>query len=365
MTMSARLPRPAPAARAVRAGAGAPGGPRGPVRRFAEELAAQAFQGASDARRLTEPGNGDRAGQIAPGQPTALQEQLQQRPLHGAEQQRHRECADEQQGGGGDQAEEGVGDAGRVLGDVDHGDDGEPERGGEGAFAGLQAGERGVTGDGAVTADGVAAQAAADPGEAAGAGLLGLQRVLLGLGGGRLGEGVQLLGGTFRVRALLRGLDLLRLRDTVPAEDVARGVDDGDRAELTLADPGEAEAVGGDQQLLRPVRPGQQGEGEQPALAVLEPHDARAEPVLLGELAGVDGGDGDVLAARGEHPAGLDLDDGGAGPLLVDAADLVEYGVGRDRITRTEEPGGAGQVGDALVDRGTHRDGAVLGEVLL
>ena len=354
-----------PGDREERAGAEAAAGRGGGPRALAEQLAAQAFQRGADPGGLAAPGHGDGPGEVAAGEPAALQEQPDQGTLHGAEEQRDGEPADEQQGGRGGQTEDRARGDGGILGDLDHRDDGQAEAGGDGGLAGLRRGECGVAGDGALAHVAVAAEAAADAQEPAGSGLLGLDGVLLRLAGGGLREGLQLPVGLLDLVALQVGEDLLGLGDAVAAEEGAGLVDDSDGAELSEADTRELQAVGGDEELLRPALPVQQGEGEQPGLAVLETHHARGEAVLVGELGPVDRRQRHVLAARGEEFAGLDLDDGGARPLLVDVADLVEDRVGGHRVAGAEQLRRPREVGDALVDGGAQRDGAVLGEVLL
>ncbi|GAA3090627.1 hypothetical protein GCM10020254_39480 [Streptomyces goshikiensis] len=227
------------------------------------------------------------------------------------------------------------------------------------------AGEARVAGGGAVAAELAAHQAAADAEEAARAGFLRGQGVRPGPLGGGLREGLELLGVALDVVALEVGEHHLGLGDAVVAEHVAVRADHGDGPEVAEADAGEAQAAGGDQQLLRLVLPGQQGEGEQSGLAVGQLDHARGQAALAGQFGAVDGGQREVLAAGGEQPARGDLDDGRAAPLLVDAADAVEDGVRGDGLPGREQGGDPVEVGDALVERGAQRDRTVLGEVLL
>ncbi|RYJ30977.1 hypothetical protein CU044_0620 [Streptomyces sp. L-9-10] len=361
-----------------RAGADAPPAPLGAAgsgslvrgraragRGSAEQLEPQLFQRVPDASRLAEPGHGHRPGEIAAGEAAALQEEPEQRALDRTEQQGHRERPDDDQRGGGQQAEQRVVHPAGVLRDGDLRDHGETEAGRVGALARLGRRERRVSGDRALFGDPGARHRPADAEEAAGARLLGRLRVLAGLLRGELREGLELLLGLLQLV-----LDALRFGvrgdlEAVAAEDRAVRVGHGDHPELAEADTGDLQAVRGDQKLLRLPLPRQQGEGEQPGLAVLQPHHPGGEPVLVGQLLPVDREERHVLTARGEQLAGLDLDDGRAAPLLVDAPELVEDGVGGDGIARVEQGRRPAEVRDRLVQRSPQRDGAVLGEVLL
>ncbi|RYJ20481.1 hypothetical protein CU044_7145 [Streptomyces sp. L-9-10] len=316
----------------------------------AEQLEPEPFQRVADPPRLAEPGHGHRPGEIPAGEAAALHDEPEQRALDRTEQQGHRERPDDEQRGGGPEAEQRVAGPAGVLGDGHHGDHEEAEPRGVGAPARLGRRECRVPRDRALAADQRGAgRGPADPGVAAGTGFPCGEGVLPGCSGGALRQGTELLLGPPHphvggVRVVLLG----RLR-AVAAEDRTARVGHGDRPELAEADPGHVQAVGGDQQLLGQTVPRQQGEDEQPGLTVLQPDQPGGETALVGEALQVDGEERDVLAARGEQSAGLDLDDGRTAPLLVDAAELVEDGVGGDRGARVEEGRGPFEVGDRFV----------------
>lgn len=80
---------PAAAARARAVGGGA---------RLAERLAAQSVEGGADTGRLAVLGEGDRPVQVTAADPAAFEEQLEQRALHGDDEQGHGDRAEDQQG---------------------------------------------------------------------------------------------------------------------------------------------------------------------------------------------------------------------------------------------------------------------------
>ncbi|MCB5910916.1 hypothetical protein [Streptomyces pinistramenti] len=318
-------------------------------RPFAEQLAAQALQGPADPGRFAVPGDAHRPCEVAPGEAAALQEEPEQRPLDGAQQQRDGQYTDENERGRGEQAEQRVGGGPGLLGHRNHRDHRQAEAGDGGALLGVRGGEGGVAGDGLLPRVGVAGQASADTGEAALAEILGRDRWLCRLDRGSAGERLQLPLGAVDVLALEGGQHLLGLRDAVAAEDRALRVDDGDGTERAQADAGHLQAAGGDQELLGSALPGEQGEREQPGLAVAQPYRARGEAVVSGELLPVDRRQRQRFAACGAQLAGGDVDDGHPAPLVVGVAERVQDLVRLGRGPRGGECGGALDIGDALV----------------
>ncbi|GAA3090635.1 hypothetical protein GCM10020254_39490 [Streptomyces goshikiensis] len=139
----ARAPQRSAAASGAGAGAGRVAVRAVRLVRPLQELVAQPFQRGPDPGGLAAPGDGDGPGQVAAGEPAAVQEQGDQRALHGADQHGDDEGADQQQGAGQDQPGEGVGGAPGALRDVDHRDDGQLKAGGLGADPPLR-GRRGA-----------------------------------------------------------------------------------------------------------------------------------------------------------------------------------------------------------------------------
>ncbi|EPJ39216.1 hypothetical protein STAFG_3686 [Streptomyces afghaniensis 772] len=333
----------------------------------AAQLRAQPLQGGTDARGLAPAGHVHRAGQVAPGQSAGLQEQPQQRPLHGRPQHGGGEQSEHHQGSGRQQPVELPVRTGGLLPDHgQQGDDGEPEARADALLLlRVGGGEGGVTGGGDTAVVALPDQGPADPGVAAGARFPGADRVLLGLPCRLGGQPAHLLLEEGQLLALLVGVERLGLLEAGRGEDLPAGGDDRHGTELAQVDGGHGQAVGGEQQLLRPVVEVEDRHGHQAYVAGLQPHHAGLEGRVPGEDVLVQPLEGNRFPPGGQHLAALQVQDGGARPLLVRLAQVGQDTLGLDRRPRVQRGGGAVQVGDPLVDRGTQGDGAVLREVLL